>query len=155
MFVILIRLALVALLVYIFYMAVKFFSNPRRKLKQAQLKEGFYFMDEQQNARKNFNFVYKGVLFEGEKHVPSKDHPLFVHSIYVWTESPEKLNEFTLEDFEKLEENIIERYPQTKIDWDQPIKKSNKKGSRHADLTASAPFSDEIEIDQYHQLDNN
>ncbi|AKU33279.1 MULTISPECIES: hypothetical protein [Bacillus] len=130
MFVILIRLALVALLVYIFYMAVKFFSNPRRKLKQAQLKEGFYFMDEQQNARKNFNFVYKGVLFEGEKHVPSKDHPLFVHSIYVWTESPEKLNEFTLEDFEKLEDNIIERYPQTKIDWDQPIKKiKQKKGA--------------------------
>lgn len=148
MFVILMRLALVALLVYIFYMAVKFFSNPRRKLKQAQLKEGFYFMDEQQNARKNFNFVYKGVLFEGEKHVPSKDHPLFVHSIYVWTESPEKLSEFTLEDFEKLEENIIERYPQTKIDWDQPIKKSNKKRSRHAVLMASAPFSNNLDISQ-------
>ncbi|BBP91425.1 hypothetical protein BsIDN1_50430 [Bacillus safensis] len=87
-------------------------------------------MDEQQNARKNFNFVYKGVLFEGEKHVPSKDHPLFVHSIYVWTESPEKkLSEFTLEDFEKLEENIIERYPQTKIDWDQPKKNQTKKGA--------------------------
>ena len=43
---------------------------------------------------------------------------------------PEKLNEFTLEDFEKLEENIIERYPQTKIDWDQPIKKiKQKKGA--------------------------
>ncbi|MEC0701928.1 sigma-w pathway protein ysdB, partial [Bacillus haynesii] len=107
MIVIILRLALLALLVYVVYRAVQFFGNPDRRLKSAQAKKHYYFLDEQKNARKNLKLTFKGVLFEGEKHIPSKDHPLFIHTIFVWTEAPEeKLSFFTEEDFAELEENI-------------------------------------------------
>jgi hypothetical protein len=67
------------------------------------------------------------VLFEGEKHIPSKDHPLFIHTIFVWTESPEKLAAFSAKDFKDIEQKVNERYPDCKIDWDQPIKLAKSK----------------------------
>ena len=129
MIVIILRLALLALLVYVVYRAVQFLGSPDRRLKSAQAKKHFYFLDEQKNARKNLKLTFKGVLFEGEKHIPSKDHPLFIHTIFVWTEAPEeKLSSFTEEDFAKLEENIKAHYPDCKIDWDSNIQKwRNKK----------------------------
>lgn len=130
MAIILFRILLLALLVYFIYMAVKFYSNPKRRLKLAQSKENFYFFDEQKNTRKNLQLTYKGVLFEGEKHIPSKDHPLFIHTIFVWTEAPEKLSGFSADDFEEVEKRVLERYPNCKIDWDQPIKKAKKAGER-------------------------
>ncbi|MBY8913213.1 sigma-w pathway protein ysdB [Bacillus sp. YC2] len=130
MAIILFRILLLVLLVYFIYMAVKFYSNPKRRLKLAQSKENFYFFDEQKNTRKNLQLTYKGVLFEGEKHIPSKDHPLFIHTIFVWTEAPEKLNGFSADDFEEVEKKVLERYPNCKIDWDQPIKKAKKAGER-------------------------
>ncbi|MCY8522550.1 sigma-w pathway protein ysdB, partial [Bacillus atrophaeus] len=117
MIIIILRLALLALLAYCIYVAVRFYTNPKRRLKLAQSKEHFYIVDEQKNARKNFQLTYKGVLFEGEKHIPSKDHPLFIHTIFVWTESPEKLAAFSAKDFKDIEQKVNERYPDCKIDW--------------------------------------
>ncbi|AHZ16902.1 sigma-w pathway protein ysdB [Bacillus velezensis] len=124
------RIVLLALLIYFIYMCIKFYANPKRRLRLAQSKENFYFIDEQKNTRKNLQLTYKGVLFEGEKHIPSKDHPLFIHTIFVWTENPEKLNRFSAGDFEEVEKKVLERYPNCKIDWDQPIKKAKKAGER-------------------------
>lgn len=90
MIVIILRLALLALLVYVVYRAVQFLGSPDRRLKSAQAKKHFYVLDEQKNTRKNLKLTFKGVLFEGEKHIPSKDHPLFIHTIFVWTEAPEE-----------------------------------------------------------------
>lgn len=123
------RIVLLALLIYFIYMGVKFYANPKRRLRLAQSKENFYFIDEQKNTRKNLQLTYKGVLFEGEKHIPSKDHPLFIHTIFVWIENPEKLNRFSAGDFEEVEKKVLERYPNCKIDWDQPIKKRKKQAS--------------------------
>ncbi|MEC1262843.1 sigma-w pathway protein ysdB [Bacillus swezeyi] len=129
MLVIILRLALLALLIYVVYKAVLFLGSPKRRLKSAQAKEHFYFLDEQKNTRKNFKLTFKGVLFEGEKHIPAKDHPLFIHTIFVWTDSSEeKLGTFTEADFNELEERIKQRYPDCKIDWDSSIQKwKNKK----------------------------
>ncbi|KAA6448659.1 sigma-w pathway protein ysdB [Bacillus swezeyi] len=129
MLVIILRLALLALLIYVVYKAVLFLGSPKRRLKSAQAKEHFYFLDEQKNTRKNFKLTFKGVLFEGEKHIPSKDHPLFIHTIFVWTDSSEgKLGTFTEADFNELEERIKQRYPDCKIDWDSSIQQwKNKK----------------------------
>ena len=93
--VMILRIILLALFAYCIYAVVKYVANPKRRLKLAQSKEHFYIIDEQNNTRKNFQLTYKGVLFEGEKHIPSKDHPLFIHTIFVWTESPEKLKHFS------------------------------------------------------------
>ncbi|MCY9107132.1 sigma-w pathway protein ysdB [Bacillus atrophaeus] len=127
MIIIILRLALLAFLAYCIYVAVRFYTNPKRRLKLAQSKEHFYIVDEQKNARKNFQLTYKGVLFEGEKHIPSKDHPLFIHTIFVWTEFPEKLAAFSAKDFKDIEQKVNERYPDCKIDWDQPIKLAKSK----------------------------
>ncbi|AYK57970.1 sigma W pathway protein YsdB [Bacillus subtilis subsp. subtilis] len=130
MFVMVLRIILLALFAYCIYAVVKYVANPKRRLKLAQSKEHFYIIDEQNNTRKNFQLTYKGVLFEGEKNIPSKDHPLFIHTIFVWTESPEKLKHFSAKDFENIEEKVLERYPNCKIDWDQPIKLAKKAEER-------------------------
>ncbi|QHZ47999.1 hypothetical protein [Bacillus sp. NSP9.1] len=128
MLVIMIRLALLALLIYAVYRIVQFLGSPDRRLKTAQAKKHFYFFDERKNTRKNFRLTFKGVLFEGEKHIPSKDHPLFIHTVFVWTESPEeKLGAFTAADFSELEEKIKQRFPDCKIDWDSSILKWRNK----------------------------
>ena len=96
------RIVLLALLIYFIYMCVKFYANPKRRLRLAQSKENFILLTNRKHA-KNLQLTYKGVLFEGEKHIPSKDHPLFIHTIFVWTENPEKLNRFSAGDFEEVE----------------------------------------------------
>ena len=133
MAVIILRIGLLALLLYVVFKVVQFFGDPKRRLKSAQAKKDFYFLDEQKNTRKNFKLTFKGVLFEGEKHIPSKDHPLFIHTIFVWTDaSEEKLRTFTNEDFSELENKIKAHYPDCKIDWDSSIKKwKHKKAEEH------------------------
>ncbi|TWK78877.1 Sigma-w pathway protein YsdB [Bacillus paralicheniformis] len=132
MLVLILRFALLALLIYVVYKTVQFLGDPKRRLKSAQAKEHFYFLDEQKNTRKNFKLAFKGVLFEGEKHIPSKDHPLFIHTIFVWSDAPEeKLKSFTEEDFLELENKIKAHYPDCKIDWDSSLKKfKNKKAEQ-------------------------
>ncbi|NPC93682.1 sigma-w pathway protein ysdB [Bacillus sp. WMMC1349] len=131
MLVIILRLALSVLFIYVIYRTVLFLRNPDRRLKSAQAKEYFYFLDDQKNTRKNLKITYKGVLFEGTKHIPAKDHPLFIHTIFIWTQAPEeKLQSFTSTDFTELENKIKQRYPDCKIDWDASIQKWK---SKHAE----------------------
>ncbi len=123
------RIVLLALLIYFIYMGVKFYANPKRRLRLAQSKENFYFIDEQKNTRKNLQLTYKGVLFEGEKHIPSKDHPLFIHTIFVWTENPEKLNRFSAGDFEEVEKRYWSGIRIARLIGTSPSK-SEKAGER-------------------------
>lgn len=62
MFVMVLRIILLALFAYCIYAVVKYVANPKRRLKLAQSKEHFYIIDEQNNTRKNFQLTYKGVL---------------------------------------------------------------------------------------------
>lgn len=123
------RIVLLALLIYFIYMCVKFYANPKRRLRLAQSKENFYFIDEQKNTRKNLQLTYKGVLFEGEKHIPSKDHPLFIHTIFVWTENPEKLNRFSAGDFEEVEKRYWSGTRIVRLIGTSPSKKRKKQAS--------------------------
>lgn len=81
MFVMVLRIILLALFAYCIYAVVKYVANPKRRLKLAQSKEHFYIIDEQNNTRKNFQLTYKGVLFEGEKHIPSGSSAVYSHDL--------------------------------------------------------------------------
>lgn len=51
---ILIRLALLALFIFIVYTIVKFLLNPKRKLELAHEKKNFFMLDQKNNVRKTF-----------------------------------------------------------------------------------------------------
>ncbi len=57
MIVILFRLLVLIALVILIYTAFKYIVNPKRKLEVAQEKKEFYFLDNNENIKKNF-FYY-------------------------------------------------------------------------------------------------
>lgn len=116
-----IRLAIFLLIIYLLYSSVKYIINPKRKLELAQEQKRFYFLDDQENVRKNFHITYKGVLFEGEKYLGATERSFEVVSIFVWTKNVSSLKGLTQEDFEYLQNEIKERYPNAKLDWKSPI----------------------------------
>ncbi|MGD6816807.1 sigma-w pathway protein ysdB [Metabacillus sp. 113a] len=122
MFVLLIRLVLIALIIFLLYRGVKFILNPKRRLELAQERKEFYFLDDQENVRKNFLITYKGALFEGEKYLGTTEQSFEVISIFIWSSTASKLKGLTIDDFRYLEGSIKERYPVAKIDWKSPIR---------------------------------
>ncbi|MGD7007668.1 sigma-w pathway protein ysdB [Metabacillus sp. 84] len=122
MFVLLIRLVLIALIIFLLYRGVKFILNPKRRLELAQERKEFYFLDDQENVRKNFLITYKGALFEGEKYLGTTEQSFEVISIFIWSSTASKLKGLTIDDFRYLEGFIKERYPCAKIDWKSPIR---------------------------------
>ncbi|MCA1056395.1 sigma-w pathway protein ysdB [Rossellomorea aquimaris] len=117
----LIRFILIVLIIYLFYRSFKYIVDPKRKLELAQEQKRFYFLDDQENVRKNFHLTYKGVLFEGEKYLGTTEKAFEVVSIFVWTNNASSLQGLRLEDFHYLQDEIHERYPNAKIDWKSPI----------------------------------
>lgn len=119
LFRILILIAIV-LLVYTFY---QYYRNPKRKLNIAKAHNDFYFLDEASNSKKNFQFVYKGCSFEGEKYLGTTEQAFVVVDIHVYVQEPMDLKGFTREDLYFLEKEILTRYPYSKIEWKHPVDK--------------------------------
>ncbi|RBP04366.1 hypothetical protein DET59_106157 [Rossellomorea aquimaris] len=117
----LIRLVIFFLILYLLYRSVKYIIDPKRKLELAQEQKRFYFLDDQENVRKNFHVTYKGVLFEGEKYLGATEKSFEVVSIFVWSKNISSLKGLTQEDFQYLQNEIKERYPNAKLDWKSPI----------------------------------
>ncbi|MGD6967611.1 sigma-w pathway protein ysdB [Rossellomorea vietnamensis] len=125
---ILIRILVFLLIIYLLYRAFKYVVNPKRKLELASEQKKFYFLDDQENVRKNFLVTYKGVLFQGEKYLGTTERAFEVVSIFVWVENANHLKGISYEDLKYVETEILERYPNASIDWKSPLKEFiNKK----------------------------
>lgn len=117
----LIRLAVIALIIYVFYKAIRYITDPKRKLDEAYEKNQYYFYDDVKNVRKNFFISYKGALFEGEKYLGTTEDAFEVVSIFVGARDAATLQGLTKKDFEYLQQEILTSYPKAKINWKQPI----------------------------------
>ncbi|MEA0555545.1 sigma-w pathway protein ysdB [Lysinibacillus irui] len=117
----LIRLAVIALIIYVFYKAIRYITDPKRKLDEAYEKGQYYFYDDVKNVRKNFFISYKGALFEGEKYLGTTEDAFEVVTIFVGARDAATLQGFTKSDFEYLQQEILLNYPSAKINWKQPI----------------------------------
>ncbi|MFE7063154.1 sigma-w pathway protein ysdB [Sutcliffiella sp. NPDC057660] len=121
-FIILIRLALLALIIFIIYSIFKYLLNPKRKLELAHEQKNFYLLDQKNNVRKNFLLTYKGVMFEGEKYLGTTEKSFEVISIFIWPKNPEKLEGLKKQDFSFIQKEVRKQYPDAIIDWKSPIK---------------------------------
>ena len=119
----LIRLFVIALVIYIFYRGIRYLTDPKRKLDEAYEAGQYYFYDDSKNVRKNFFISYKGAKFEGEKYLGTTEDAFDVVSIFVWVHDVTKLQGFTKDDFLFLEKEILISYPKAKISWKNPIEK--------------------------------
>lgn len=117
----LIRLIVIAIIIWIAYRLAKYMLDPRRKIESAMASGSFFFDDDQADARKNFHIVYRGVLFTGEKYMGANGDASEVVSIFVWTEDSAKLSALAKEDFQFLEAEIHKNYPDAQINWKNPI----------------------------------
>jgi len=115
------RLIILAVIIYVFYRILRYLFDPKRKLDEAYEKEHYYFYDEVKNVRKNFFITYKGALFEGEKYLGTTDQAFEVVSIFIWTKDPAKLQGLTKDDLRFLQNEIKMNYPDAKINWKSPI----------------------------------
>jgi cbb3-type cytochrome oxidase subunit 3 len=122
MFVIILRLLLIAAFFYLIYYAVRYIFHPKRKLELAHEQKKIYLYDDPNNVRKNFLVTYKGVLFEGEKYLGTTESAFEVVSIFIWPKDTAKLKGLTKQDFHFIEQKIREQYPNAVIDWKSPIK---------------------------------
>ncbi|MBM7714771.1 sigma-w pathway protein ysdB [Siminovitchia sp. FSL H7-0308] len=125
--ILLFRIAILALIIYLFYTAIKFIIDPKRKLESAHEQKRFFFYDIPDNIRKNFLITYKGVMFEGEKYLGTTDKSFEVVSIFVFPHNNDLLHGLGYEDFVFIENEIKLRYPNAVIDWKSPIKELLKK----------------------------
>ncbi|MGE7949560.1 sigma-w pathway protein ysdB [Lysinibacillus sp. NPDC093688] len=119
----LIRLAVITLIIYVFYKAIRYITDPKRKLDEAYEKGQYYFYDDVKNVRKNFFISYKGALFEGEKYLGTTEDAFEVVTIFVGARDAATLQGFMKRDFEYLQQEILLNYPNAKINWKQPIEK--------------------------------
>ncbi|MCW1928484.1 sigma-w pathway protein ysdB [Bhargavaea beijingensis] len=123
-----IRVIVIAVIVYLFYRGIRYLTDPRRKLDEAYEQERYYFYDDVKNIRKNFFITYKGALFEGEKYMGTTDSSFEVVSIFVWVKDEASLQGFTRDDFIFLEKEIRMSYPDADVNWKNPIEQLMKKG---------------------------
>lgn len=121
-----IRLLVIALIFYLFYRLIRYILDPKRKFDAAAENGAYYFLDDVHNVRKNFFITLRGVVFEGEKYLGTTEDAFEVVSIFVWAQSPHKLQGFTKEDFHFLEKEILMNYPNATISWKSPIEQLMK-----------------------------
>ncbi|MFE8696961.1 sigma-w pathway protein ysdB [Cytobacillus sp. FJAT-53684] len=134
-----IRFLLFALIIFLIYSTIKYLLNPKRKLELAHEQKRYYFLDDQDNVRKNFLITYKGVLFEGEKYLGTTENAFEVISIFIWPRSIASLKGMVREDLQFIERKVSEQYPNAKIDWKSPLKEFMEKGN-----SPTTPFGDLI-----------
>lgn len=116
-----IRIAIIVLVIYLFYKIVRYVFDPKRKLDEAHEKGEYYFYDDVKNVRKNFFITYKGAMFEGEKYLGTTERSFEVISILVTVHHNADLHGLTKDDFLFLENEIAMSYPAAKISWTRPI----------------------------------
>ncbi|KAB8138175.1 sigma-w pathway protein ysdB [Gracilibacillus oryzae] len=121
MIVLLFRLLVLIAIIVLIYTAYKYLINPKRKLEVAQEKKEFFFLDYNDNIKKNFFITYNGFLFEGEKYLGTTEEAFEVTHIVMHTHNPERLKGFERQDLYFLEKEILIRYPHAEIDWKHPI----------------------------------
>lgn len=121
MVVILFQILLIITFGFLIYGALNYYRNPYRKLNKAKQKNEFYLVDDENNIKKNFQFVFKGCLFEGEKYIGSTDEQFVVATIHIIAHDPLELTGITKEDLKFLEEKIKLAYPHAQIKWKHPI----------------------------------
>ncbi|MEN1968265.1 sigma-w pathway protein ysdB [Lentibacillus sp. N15] len=121
MIVFLFRVLILVALAFLVYTIIQYIKSPRRKLQAAKRKKAFFLLDEEQNSKKNLQFVYKGCLFEGEKYVGITEHAFEVITILVTAPEPLDLRGFTRDDLYFLEEKLISHYPYAHMEWKHPI----------------------------------
>ncbi|QTD41459.1 sigma-w pathway protein ysdB [Sporosarcina sp. Te-1] len=122
----LIRVFIIAFIIYLFYRGIRYLTDPKRKLDEAHEQEQFYIYDDLKNVRKNFFITYKGAMFEGEKYLGTTEDAFDVVSIFVWVKDETKLQGFTKDDFHFLASEIAANYPNAEINWKNPIEKLMK-----------------------------
>lgn len=122
----LLRIFIIAIIIYIFYKGVRYVTDPKRKLDEAYEKGQYYFYDDAKNIRKNFFISYKGALFEGEKYLGATEDAFEVISIFVFVHDAMQLQGLTKSDFLYLEKEIHMNYPNAKINWKNPIEQLMK-----------------------------
>ncbi|MGM0903422.1 MAG: sigma-w pathway protein ysdB [Bacillota bacterium] len=121
------RLLLFAAIIFLLYSTVRYLVHPKRKLELAHEQKRFYFHDDIENVRKNFQITYKGVLFEGEKYLGTTEYAFEVVSIHLWPKSNIALKGLAYEDFIFIEDQILEVYPNAEINWKSPVKEFMEK----------------------------
>lgn len=119
--VLLIRVFIIALVIYLFYAGIRYLTDAKRKLDEAYEKEQYYFFDDVKNIRKNFFITYKGAMFEGEKYLGTTEDSFDVVTVFVWVKNEAKLQGFTKDDFHFLQTEILSNYPTADINWKNPI----------------------------------
>ncbi|WP_010099096.1 hypothetical protein [Ornithinibacillus scapharcae] len=117
------RFLLVAAIILLIYSIIQYFRNPQRLLENAKESRGFYYLDEQNNSKKNIRFVYKGCQFEGEKYVGTTEESFEIVDIHVTVVDSLELQGLTRDDIYFLEKELLIRYPHAKISWKHPIDK--------------------------------
>lgn len=122
----LLRLVIIALIIYILYKGVRYLLDPKRKFDEAHEKGQYYFYDDVNNIRKNFFITFNGAIFEGEKYLGTTEDAFEVVSIFVWVHDSTTLQGFTREDFLYLEKEILMSYPKATINWKNPIEQLMK-----------------------------
>ncbi|MEC2077638.1 sigma-w pathway protein ysdB [Metabacillus fastidiosus] len=122
MIVVFIRIVLIALFFFLIYSLFKYLFNPKRKLELAHEQKEFYLLDDKENVRKNFTLTYRGVLFEGEKYLGTTSQSFEVVSIFIWPKTENKLNGFSIFDFNYIQDRLKLEYPYAKIEWKSPVK---------------------------------
>lgn len=118
----LLRILLLALIIFFISMAIRYILDPIRKLDLAHRQRKFFLLDVQENVKKNFLLTYKGVLFEGEKYLGQTASAFEVVSIIVWPKDNPSLKGLVRDDFLFLEKKILEHYPAARLDWKSPVK---------------------------------
>ncbi|MEC5421978.1 sigma-w pathway protein ysdB [Virgibacillus sp. C22-A2] len=121
MLVVMFRILILIALALLVYTWIQYYRNPQRRLRIAKASHEFYFLDEPNNSKKNFQFVYKGCLFEGEKYLGATENSFEVVNIHVVVTDPLDLRGLTRDDLYFLENEILIRYPHAKIEWKHPI----------------------------------
>ncbi|WP_249870911.1 sigma-w pathway protein ysdB [Oceanobacillus saliphilus] len=121
MVVILFRILLIIALALLVYTWIQYLRNPERRLQIAKKSKEFFFLDDTNNSKKNFQLVYKGCLFEGEKYLGTTEESFEVVDIHVTVRDPLELRGFTRDELYFLEKEILLHYPYAKITWKHPI----------------------------------
>src|SRR5690625_3280364 len=97
---ILFRIIILAALFILAYSAIKYLFHPKRKLEQAHDRNHYYFYDNKKDVRENFLITYKGVMFEGKKHLGTTEDAFEIVSVSVWARRTDQLTGFSKEDFQ-------------------------------------------------------
>ncbi|WP_134684684.1 sigma-w pathway protein ysdB [Brevibacillus migulae] len=120
--VLILRFLFFAAILGLIIFSIRYWVHPKRKLESAHEKKRTFLLDDRHDVRKNFLLTYKGVMFEGEKHLGMTDDAFSITRIFIWVRDPAKLNGLEKEDFFECEMLIHQYYPRAKIEWKSPIR---------------------------------